>query len=102
MLIGNVAALALLVAALAVSGAPAAAGLAVERGVVDVNTNLGYQNVAAAGTGMVLSSSGEILTNNHVIRGATTINVTVPATHRSYFPLMNLDGQTVLRIMDAR
>jgi YVTN family beta-propeller protein len=24
-----------------------------------------------------------------------------PATHRSYFPLMNLDGQTVLRIMDA-
>jgi YVTN family beta-propeller protein len=25
-----------------------------------------------------------------------------PTTHRSYFPLMNLDGQTVLRIMDAR
>jgi YVTN family beta-propeller protein len=25
-----------------------------------------------------------------------------PATHRSYFPLMNVDGQTVLRIMQAR
>ena len=25
-----------------------------------------------------------------------------PVTHRSYFPLLNLDGQTVLRIMDAR
>ena len=84
MLIGNVAAFALLVAAFAVSGAPGAAVPAVDRGVVDVDTNLGYQNVAAAGTGMVLSSAGEILTNNHVIRGATTIHVTVPATNRSY------------------
>ena len=25
-----------------------------------------------------------------------------PATHRSYFPLMNVDGQTVLRIMESR
>jgi S1-C subfamily serine protease len=32
---------------------------------------------------MVLTSSGEILTNNHVIRGATTIRIVVPgATHR--------------------
>jgi S1-C subfamily serine protease len=83
-LIGNVAAFALLVAAFAVSGAPGATVPAVDRGVVDVDTNLGYQNVAAAGTGMVLSSAGEILTNNHVIRGATTIHVTVPATNRSY------------------
>src|SRR4051794_41234676 len=36
-------------------------------GVVDVNTELGYQRSAAAGTGIVLSASGEILTNNHVI-----------------------------------
>jgi S1-C subfamily serine protease len=33
---------------------------------------------------MVLTPSGEILTNNHVIRGATAIRVTVPATSRSY------------------
>ena len=53
-------------------------------GVVVINTNLGYQDGAAAGTGMVLSSSGEILTNNHVIRGATTIKVVLPGTGRTY------------------
>ncbi len=53
-------------------------------GVVNVNTYLGYQQGAAAGTGIVLSSSGEVLTNNHVIRGATRIRVTDPATGRSY------------------
>jgi S1-C subfamily serine protease len=43
---------------------------------VDINTNLSYQNVQAAGTGIVLTSTGEILTNNHVIDGATSISVT--------------------------
>jgi S1-C subfamily serine protease len=57
---------------------------AVNQGVVDVTTNLGYQNASAAGTGMVLTSSGEILTNNHVIRGATTIKVTVVTTGKTY------------------
>jgi S1-C subfamily serine protease len=54
------------------------------RGVVVIDTNLGYQNAAAAGTGMVLSSSGEVLTNNHVIKGATDIRIVVPSTGRSY------------------
>jgi S1-C subfamily serine protease len=53
-------------------------------GVVVIDTNLGYQGSAAAGTGMVLSSSGEVLTNNHVIKGATTIRIVVPDTGRSY------------------
>ena len=53
-------------------------------GVVVIQTNLAYQDGAAAGTGMVLSSSGEVLTNNHVIKGATTIRVVVPGTGRSY------------------
>ena len=53
-------------------------------GVVVIETNLAYQGASAAGTGMVLSSSGEILTNNHVIRGATTIKVVVPKTDHSY------------------
>jgi len=53
-------------------------------GVVTVTTKLGYQQGAAAGTGIVLSSNGTVLTNNHVIRGATTVNVVVPSTHRSY------------------
>jgi S1-C subfamily serine protease len=43
---------------------------------VDVNTTLGYQAEEAAGTGIVLTSNGEVLTNNHVIDEATTISVT--------------------------
>jgi S1-C subfamily serine protease len=54
------------------------------KGVVVIRTNLAYQGGQAAGTGMVLTSSGKILTNNHVIRGATTIRVVVPGTGRSY------------------
>jgi S1-C subfamily serine protease len=57
---------------------------AVGTGVVIIETNLGYQGGQAAGTGMVLTSSGEILTNNHVIRGATDIKVVVPKTGQSF------------------
>ncbi|MGH9045459.1 MAG: S1C family serine protease [Acidimicrobiales bacterium] len=51
---------------------------------VDVNTTLGYQQAQAAGTGMVLTSNGEVLTNNHVIDGATTISVTDIGSGRTY------------------
>src|SRR5215471_16697051 len=53
-------------------------------GVVVIQTNLAYQDGEAAGTGTVLSSSGEVLTNNHVIKGATRIKVVVPGTGGSY------------------
>jgi S1-C subfamily serine protease len=53
-------------------------------GIVVIETKLGYQDGTAAGTGMVLTSSGEVLTNNHVIRGATTIRIVVPNTGRTY------------------
>ncbi len=53
-------------------------------GVVDINTVLKYQRARAAGTGMVLTSSGEILTNNHVIAGATSISVQVVTTGKTY------------------
>jgi S1-C subfamily serine protease len=53
-------------------------------GVVVIDTNLGYEGGAAAGSGMVLTSSGTVLTNNHVIAGATTIKVVVPNTDHSY------------------
>lgn len=48
---------------------------AATRAVVDVNTSLAYQGASAAGTGMVLSRNGYILTNNHVIRGSTSIQI---------------------------
>jgi S1-C subfamily serine protease len=48
----------------------------VSPGLVDVVSTLGYQQAQGAGTGLVLTSSGEVLTNNHVIDGATSISVT--------------------------
>ncbi|WP_161988538.1 S1C family serine protease [Pedococcus bigeumensis] len=53
-------------------------------GVVDIVTTVGYDQGEAAGTGMVLTSAGEVLTNNHVVDGATSIEVTVLSTGRSY------------------
>lgn len=53
-------------------------------GIVDIYTRLGYQSGAAAGTGMILTRSGEILTNNHVIAGATRFKVVDVTTHRTY------------------
>ena len=44
-------------------------------GLVDIVSNLGLQQAESAGTGLVLTPSGEILTNNHVIKGATAIKV---------------------------
>jgi S1-C subfamily serine protease len=61
------------------SGGPSDVGAIaakVDPGLVDVDTDLGYQGLAAAGTGIVLSSQGLVLTNNHVINGSTTIHVT--------------------------
>ena len=84
---GMLALVALVVTALLVGARLAfarGASAAVGSGVVVIDTNLGYQGGQAAGTGMVLTSSGEVLTNNHVIAGATTIRVVVPATGRSY------------------
>jgi len=45
-------------------------------GLVDIVSTLSYQQAEAAGTGQVLTSSGEVLTNNHVIDGATSIKAT--------------------------
>jgi S1-C subfamily serine protease len=53
-------------------------------GLVDIYTNLGYQHGEAAGTGMVLTSSGEVLTNNHVINGATAIKAVDIGNGRTY------------------
>ncbi len=56
----------------------------VAAGLVDINTVLGYQGGQAAGTGIVLTANGEILTNNHVVEGATQISVTDIENGQSY------------------
>jgi S1-C subfamily serine protease len=57
--------------------ATAAVSFAADKpGVVDVQSSLGYKSEVGSGTGILLTSAGEILTNNHVIRGATSVTVT--------------------------
>ncbi len=56
----------------------------VDPGLVDVVSTLDYGQAEAAGTGIVLSSSGEVLTNNHVVEGATSIAVTDIGNGKTY------------------
>jgi S1-C subfamily serine protease len=54
-------------------------------GVVTIVSTLYYSDTTqAAGTGVILTSNGQILTNNHVIEGATSIDVTVESTGETY------------------
>src|SRR5262245_35552530 len=68
---------------------PAAVGAAARTAdvpdtLVTIYTKLGYQGSAAAGTGIVIGSSGLVLTNNHVIRGATTLRAIDVGNGRTY------------------
>ncbi len=56
----------------------------VDPGLVDVKSTLGYQGATSLGTGIVLTSNGEILTNNHVINGATSVSVTDIGNGKTY------------------
>ncbi|MFC5264384.1 trypsin-like peptidase domain-containing protein [Kribbella qitaiheensis] len=56
----------------------------VSPGLVDVNTVLGFEGARAAGTGIVLTSDGEVLTNHHVVEGATQISVVDIGNGKTY------------------
>jgi S1-C subfamily serine protease len=88
----------------------------VDPGLVDVVATDGYQQATSAGTGIVLTSNGEILTNNHVIEGATAIKVTDVGNGRTYtatvvgydashdvavIQLQNASGLTVASLGDS-
>ncbi len=72
----------------ALTGSAQAAAVAaqVEPAVVDINTV--FQSASgsgtAAGTGLILTSTGEVLTNNHVVQGATSITVQIAGRSGSY------------------
>jgi S1-C subfamily serine protease len=51
---------------------------------VDVETEIGNLGIGGAGSGVVLSTAGEILTNNHVINQATTVEVVTKANQKRY------------------
>lgn len=52
--------------------------------VVDIDTQMSYQSAVGAGTGIVLSPNGQVLTNNHVIEGATSITAVDIGNGQSY------------------
>ena len=57
----------------------------VEPSVVDVTSTLRYAAETASGTGFIIDGrAGLVLTNNHVIRDATTVTARVTATGRTY------------------
>ncbi len=56
----------------------------VDPALVDIVSTDGRLGATSAGTGIVLTSNGEILTNNHVIQGATSIKVTDVGNGHTY------------------
>jgi S1-C subfamily serine protease len=69
------------------SGAPSdvsSIAAKVTPGLVDINSTFNYQEASGAGTGIVLTSNGEVITNNHVINGATSISVTDLGNGKTY------------------
>ncbi len=53
-------------------------------GLVRIASTMKYDGAEAAGTGMVLTSDGEVVTNHHVVEGATSIEVKVMSTGATY------------------
>jgi S1-C subfamily serine protease len=86
-------------------GTLSTATAAQQGGIVEIDTVLQYQGAQAAGTGMVLTSDGEILTNNHVVDGATSITVTISSTGATYSASVvgtdPTDDVAVLQLTDA-
>jgi S1-C subfamily serine protease len=56
----------------------------VDPAIVDVDAQLKYNDATAEGTGMVISSNGLVLTNNHVIDEATSVSATLVVSGKVY------------------
>jgi S1-C subfamily serine protease len=81
----------------------------VDPGIVDVVSTLSYNSETAEGTGMVLTSTGLVLTNNHVIDQATSVRATLVESGRNFtakvlgydsandVALLQLEGATGLK-----
>jgi len=54
----------------------------IDPAIVDINTVVGSGQ--AAGTGQIITSNGEILTNNHVVDRSTSIQVTIAGRSQTY------------------
>jgi S1-C subfamily serine protease len=52
--------------------------------IVNINTRFGFNNAIGAGTGIVIDPGGVVLTNNHVISGATDISAFALGNGQTY------------------
>src|ERR1700694_5167091 len=68
----------------AIAGSTTAIAAKVDAAVVDITTTLASQAGTAQGTGIVLTSNGEVITNNHVISGAASVTVQIAGAGPSY------------------
>jgi S1-C subfamily serine protease len=76
----------------------------IEPSVVDVTAALTYDDETASGTGFVIDPrAGLIITNNHVIRDATAVTVTVTATGQTYpAAIVGVDVATDIAVLQIR
>ena len=56
----------------------------VDPGLVDITTSYASSSGSAEGTGMILTSNGLVLTNNHVVEDAASLSVRDVATNTTY------------------
>ena len=56
----------------------------VDPAIVDITSQLKYNNATAEGTGVVISPDGLVLTNNHVIDEATSVSATLVVSGKTY------------------
>jgi S1-C subfamily serine protease len=56
----------------------------VDPGLVDITSSYAGESGTAEGTGMILTSDGLVLTNNHVVEGAAALSVRDIATNTTY------------------
>ena len=77
----------------------------VERSVVDIVSDDGDSGDEDAGTGMILTSDGDVLTNNHVVDGATSIEARLVTTGRTYRAVVvgtdSTDDVAVIKLVGA-
>jgi S1-C subfamily serine protease len=64
---------------------PEAVRKKVDPGLVDIMSTLKFNSETAEGTGMIISTSGLVLTNNHVIDGATVVRANLATSSDQSF-----------------
>ncbi|MDT0343357.1 S1C family serine protease [Streptomyces litchfieldiae] len=78
------------------NGTVASVAAAVSPSVVEISTG------TATGSGVILSADGEILTNNHVVSGASTVEVTFANGSTATATVTGTDPDTDLAVIQAQ